>query len=102
MAPYRDGVEQRSETKIGLEQAVRERAYLLWEKEGCPEGARRNIGIGLVTNTPASGAMCYGNRKEARKGGKMNTGVGFVTSRRSDFVSRDVSLEKSGLSATKN
>ena len=38
MAPYRDGVEQRSETKIGLEQAVRERAYLLWEKAGCPEG----------------------------------------------------------------
>lgn len=50
--------------------------------------------IGLLTNTSASGPMCYGNRKEARKGGKMNTGVGFVTSRRSDFVSRDVTRKK--------
>jgi hypothetical protein len=38
MAPYGDVVEQSSETKLGLEQAVRERAYLLWEKEGRPEG----------------------------------------------------------------
>jgi Protein of unknown function (DUF2934) len=38
MAPYGDNVEKSSETKLGLEQSVRERAYLLWEKDGCPEG----------------------------------------------------------------
>ena len=38
MAPYGDELEKNSETKLGLEQAVRERAYLLWENDGCPEG----------------------------------------------------------------
>jgi hypothetical protein len=27
-----------AETKEGLDQVVRERAYLLWEEAGCPEG----------------------------------------------------------------
>ena len=27
-----------AQTKLGLEQVVRERAYLLWEQENCPEG----------------------------------------------------------------
>ncbi|MFM0197541.1 DUF2934 domain-containing protein [Paraburkholderia strydomiana] len=38
MAPYGDDLQGNSETRQGLEQAVRERAYLLWEKEGRPEG----------------------------------------------------------------
>jgi Protein of unknown function (DUF2934) len=38
MAPYGDDVEKSSETKLGLEQAVRERAYLLWETNGRPDG----------------------------------------------------------------
>ncbi len=38
MQPYGDEVRTDSETKLGLEQAVRERAYLLWEQEGRPEG----------------------------------------------------------------
>jgi hypothetical protein len=38
MQPYGDEVRTDSETKLGLEQAVRERAYLLWEKDGRPEG----------------------------------------------------------------
>jgi hypothetical protein len=38
MAPYGDDLAGNSETKVGLEQAVRERAYLLWEQEGRPEG----------------------------------------------------------------
>ena len=36
MAPYGDDLEKNSETKLGLDQAVRERAYLLWEKDGMP------------------------------------------------------------------
>jgi hypothetical protein len=38
MAPYGDHVESNSETKRALDQAVRERAYLLWELDGRPDG----------------------------------------------------------------
>jgi hypothetical protein len=38
MAPYGDDLENNSETKPGLDQAVRERAYLLWETDGRPDG----------------------------------------------------------------
>lgn len=38
MEPYGDEVNSTSETILGLEQAVRERAYFLWEQEGRPEG----------------------------------------------------------------
>jgi hypothetical protein len=34
---YGDEVQRDSETKVGLEQAVRERAYALWEQDGRPE-----------------------------------------------------------------
>ncbi|MDB5361540.1 MAG: hypothetical protein JWO51_2837 [Rhodospirillales bacterium] len=38
LAPYGDDVAADSETKVGLEQAIRERAYLLWEQDGSQEG----------------------------------------------------------------
>jgi hypothetical protein len=38
LAPYGDDRGMLSETKQGLDQVVRERAYLLWEKDGCPDG----------------------------------------------------------------
>ncbi|WP_051980298.1 DUF2934 domain-containing protein [Burkholderia sp. 9120] len=38
MAPYGDDLQTDSETKFGLDQAVRERAYLLWERDGSPDG----------------------------------------------------------------
>ncbi|WP_035547917.1 DUF2934 domain-containing protein [Burkholderia sp. 9120] len=38
MAPYGDDVASSSETKLGLEQSVRERAYFLWEQDGRPAG----------------------------------------------------------------
>ena len=38
LASYGDDLDSRSETKRGLEQDIRERAYLLWEQNGCPEG----------------------------------------------------------------
>ncbi|MFM0557384.1 DUF2934 domain-containing protein [Paraburkholderia sediminicola] len=38
MAPYGDALSSGSETKAGLEQTVRERAYFLWEQDGCPQG----------------------------------------------------------------
>jgi len=38
LQPSEDEISTTSETKLGLEQAVRERAYLLWEQEGRAEG----------------------------------------------------------------
>jgi hypothetical protein len=38
MEPYGDTISSSSETKLGLEQLVRERAYLLWEQDGRPDG----------------------------------------------------------------
>ncbi|WP_250501307.1 DUF2934 domain-containing protein [Caballeronia sp. GAWG1-5s-s] len=38
MAPYGDDIERNSETKRALDEAVRERAYLLWETDGRPDG----------------------------------------------------------------
>jgi Protein of unknown function (DUF2934) len=36
LAPYGDDRSVLSETKQSLDEVVRERAYLLWEKDGCP------------------------------------------------------------------
>jgi len=38
LEPYGDDRDVPSQTKQGLDQVVRERAYFLWEQEGCPEG----------------------------------------------------------------
>ncbi|NII58320.1 DUF2934 domain-containing protein [Sphingomonas aerolata] len=38
MEPLDNKVSSKSETKLGLEQSVRERAYALWAAEGRPEG----------------------------------------------------------------
>jgi hypothetical protein len=38
LQPFGDDVDSSSETKEGLEQEIRERAYFLWEQDGCPEG----------------------------------------------------------------
>ncbi len=38
LEPFGDNLNSDAETKARLEQLVRERAYLLWEQNGCPEG----------------------------------------------------------------
>ena len=38
LAPYGDERAISLETKLGLEQIVREQAYFLWQKEGCLDG----------------------------------------------------------------
>jgi hypothetical protein len=38
MEPFGDTISNTSETKLGLEQAIRERAYCLWDNDGRPEG----------------------------------------------------------------
>ena len=48
LAPYGDDRDILSETKQGLDQVVRERAYVVWQQEGCPEGRADDIGTGPV------------------------------------------------------
>ncbi|MEJ0017639.1 MAG: DUF2934 domain-containing protein [Acetobacteraceae bacterium] len=38
LAPFGDDRDVLSQTKQSLTQVVRERAYLLWERDGCPHG----------------------------------------------------------------
>jgi hypothetical protein len=38
LEPFGDDREVLAQTKMGLDQIVRDCAYLLWEQEGCPEG----------------------------------------------------------------
>jgi hypothetical protein len=38
LASYGDDLDSRSETRQGLEQDIRKRAYLSWEQDGCPVG----------------------------------------------------------------
>lgn len=38
MASYGDDLKSSSETKVGLDELVRERTYSLWEQDGYPEG----------------------------------------------------------------
>ena len=38
LEPFGDELDVSSQTKEGLDQMVRERAYFLWEMDGCPHG----------------------------------------------------------------
>jgi hypothetical protein len=42
LAPYGDDRHILTETKAGLDQVVREQAYLLWQQDGCPDGNAEN------------------------------------------------------------
>jgi hypothetical protein len=39
LEPYGDDLGVRSQTKQGLDQVVRERAYFLWKMDSCPDGS---------------------------------------------------------------
>ena len=84
LALYGDTLANDSQTKVGLGQAVRERAYLLWEQDGRPEGGQKNTGTELSTNISANVPMCYGNKREAPKVERRNTGIAFLNSRPTD------------------
>ena len=43
MKPYGDSHNVLMETKTELDRIVRERAYMLWEQDGCPEGHADNF-----------------------------------------------------------
>ena len=54
LTPFGDPHGVLAETKEGLDQVVRERAYLLWEQAGCPEGRTETSGIRRRINASAN------------------------------------------------
>jgi hypothetical protein len=77
-----DDLQSGSETKIGLEQQVREPAYFLWEEDGRPEGRARNTG----------------SKREVRKVVRTSTGGCFRPSRRcnSFVVGKNIGISAVG------
>src|SRR5580658_6518235 len=67
LTPYGDPHGVLAETKAGLDQVVRERAYLLWEQAGRPMAARTSSGIKRSINASANAPTRCGSGKAARK-----------------------------------
>ena len=65
-----------SETKQGLDQVVRERAYLLWEMEAVRMSGRMNAGIAPMSSIFASVPVFFGGRRVARWDGPTKIGTG--------------------------
>jgi hypothetical protein len=84
LAPYGDNRDTSSETRETLEQAVRERAYFLWELDGRPEGGADVTGIVLVTSTFASALISSGSRMAVLKVGPKSIGTEPAPSRHTD------------------
>lgn len=70
LAPEGDETAPDSERKQGLEQSVRDRAYLLWEQAGRPEGRADEFGIGLLMSTCRSGLHAVGSSGTPRRRGR--------------------------------
>jgi hypothetical protein len=52
-----------SETKLSLDQIVRERAYLLWEKDGCPHDRSEEYWHAPMTSVYASVPTFFGDKR---------------------------------------
>lgn len=81
MQPYGDEIRTDSETKPGLEQAVRERAYFLWEQEGRPEGRADEYWHRALDQHLRERAYVLWQQEGSPEGGPMNTGIGCVSSK---------------------
>jgi hypothetical protein len=84
LEPYGDKRDVLSQTKQGLNQAVRERLLALGAGRVAPKVEPTNIGIALMTSMLASAPICFGNKRVARRGGPTNTGTGPVNLRSTD------------------
>jgi Protein of unknown function (DUF2934) len=69
LASYGDDRHILTETKAGLDQVVRERAYLRWQQDGCPDG----------------NAETYWHQAHVRKDRPTRTGTARATLRRSNL-----------------
>lgn len=81
LTPYGDPHGVLAETKAGLDQVVRERAYLLWEQPGRPDG---RAGTKRSMNASASAPTHCGSEKAVRKARPTSTGFGRAPLRRAE------------------
>jgi hypothetical protein len=81
MAPYGDDLQRNSETKLGLDQAVRERAYRLREEDGRPDGRAEEYWHRALDQHLRERAYVLWQQKAVPKGNRMNTGVGLSLNR---------------------
>jgi len=86
LTPYGDRHGVLAETKEGLDQVVRERAYVMWEQAGRPDGMADEFWHQVQYSAFASGLTRCGNGKAIRKARQMSTGFGFAALRRTEEV----------------
>ena len=84
LTPYGDPHGVLAETKAGLDQVVRERAYLLWEQAGRPEGRADNFGIKRSINASANAPTRGGSGRAIRRARRTSTGFEHAPLRRAD------------------
>jgi hypothetical protein len=89
LTPYGDPHGVLAETKAGLDQVVRERAYLLWEQAGRRMAAPTTSGIKRSISASANAPTHCGSGKVVRKARRTSTGCGSAPLKRSDFVAMD-------------
>jgi hypothetical protein len=84
LTPYGDPHGVLAETKAGLDQVVRERAYLLWEHAGWGMAAPTTSGIKRSINASANAPTRCGSGRAVRKARRTSTGFGRARLRRAD------------------
>jgi hypothetical protein len=95
LTPYGDPHGVLAETQAGLDQIVRERAYLLWERGVGRTAAPTNSGIKRSTSASASAPTRYGSARAVREARRTSTGFGRAPLRRADTVARRAQRDSS-------
>jgi hypothetical protein len=87
LTPYGDPHGVLAETKAGLDQFVRERAYFLWERPGGRMVGPTTSGAKRRMSASANALTRCGSGRAVRKARRTSTGIGRAPSRRADASS---------------
>jgi Protein of unknown function (DUF2934) len=92
LTPFGDPHGVLAETKEGLDQVVRKRAYLLWEQAGCPEGRAEDFWHQAQHQRFSERAYALWERDGCRKARRTSIGFGCapLRSANSGFPARKV------------
>jgi hypothetical protein len=88
LTPFGDPHGVLAETKEGLDQVVRERAYLLWEQAGCPEGGTDDFWHQAQNQRFSERAFALWSGRAVRKARRTSIGFGHAPLKRADASSR--------------
>jgi hypothetical protein len=84
LTPYGDPHGVLAETKAGLDQVVRERAYLLWEQAGLPDGCADDFWHQAQHQRFSERGTRCGSGRAVRKARRTSTGFGRALLRTAD------------------